>query len=204
MNERKSWRITATVGVAICAINYYMRQKFWRFRISVPCLFSQRIGELVRRNIRLAQDAGQCAHLDLTMHRHYTTFGPTPHDHVASGLTDFSETETFKSLTIDAPEVRGSLGINRKAEHGYYWMPRSRKRELGQIEGGRLFQIGDGLFHRFTLRGGARLRVERDIPAFFGGCKNSGQFHVDTSLRKLSHCRAFRAWASNAKPGGLG
>ena len=109
----------------------------------------------------------------------------------------FAKPRRSRALTIAAPEVRGSLGIRRKAEHGYYGMPWSGKRKLGQIERGRLFQMGDCFFHRFTLRGGTRLGVERDIPAFFGRCKNSGQFHGATSRRKCLNCRAFQALTPN-------
>ena len=71
-----------------------------------------------------------------------------------------------------APEVRGSLGISGKTERGDHWMPWDRKRKLGQIECRCLFQIGNCFLDAFTLRGGARLGVERDIPAFFGGSKD--------------------------------
>lgn len=100
-----------------------------------------------------------------------------------------------RALTIAVPEVRGSLGMCGKAEHCDYWMPWSGKRKLGQIECRRLFQIGDCLFNRFTLRGSTRFGIERDISAFFGGRKNSGQFHNNTSKENASivlystHCR---------------
>ena len=73
-----------------------------------------------------------------------------------------------------------------KAEHGDYWMPWSGKRKLGQIECRRLFQIGDCLFDRFTLRGSARFRIERNISAFFGGRKDSSQFHSHTLKENAS------------------
>jgi len=73
---------------------------------------------------------------------------------------------------MTAPEVRGSLGISRKAERGDHWMPWDWERKLRQIECRRLFQIGNCFLDAFTLRGGARLGVERDIPAFFGGSEN--------------------------------
>ena len=43
---------------------------------------SQDACELVGRNIRLAQDAGERSDLELTVNRHYTTFGSAPHDDV--------------------------------------------------------------------------------------------------------------------------
>jgi hypothetical protein len=67
-------------------------------RFDVLGVFSQSVDERVRRNIRLAQNASQRADLDLAMHRHYTAFWSAPHDHVASGLTDFRETKTLKSF----------------------------------------------------------------------------------------------------------
>ncbi len=70
---------------------------------------------------------------------------------------------------MSAPEVRGSVGISGKTERGDHWMPWDRKRKLGQIERRCLFQIGNCFLDAVTLRGGARLGVERDIPAFFGG-----------------------------------
>ena len=92
---------------------------------------------------------------------------------------------------MTAQEVRGSLGISRKAERGDHWMPWDWERKLRQIECRRLFQIGNCFLDAFTLRGGARLGVERDIPAFFGGSENGSQFHSDTLRRKRFDCRAF-------------
>lgn len=90
----------------------------------------------------------------------------------------FTKPKRSSALTIAAPEVRGSLGIRRKAEDGYNWMSRVGQRELGQIERRRLFKIGDSLFYRFTLCGGAGFGVKRNVPALFSRCKNSGKFHI--------------------------
>ena len=59
---------------------------------------SQNLSELVRRNIRLAQDASKGADLDLTVHRHHAASRSAPHDDVTSRLTNFSETETLKGF----------------------------------------------------------------------------------------------------------
>src|ERR1035437_5003770 len=84
----------------------------------------------------------------------------------------FTKPRCSRALTMATPEVRGSLGISWEAERGDHWMPWGGERKLGQIECRRLFQIGNCFFDIFALRGGARLGVERDIPAFFGGSKN--------------------------------
>ena len=59
---------------------------------------SQSVSEFVGRNVRLAQDASERADFDLTVHRHYATFGSAPHDDVATGLPNLRETETLKGF----------------------------------------------------------------------------------------------------------
>ena len=144
---------------------------------------SQGASEVVGRDVCLAQDAGERADFDRTVHRHYATFGPAPHDDVATGLPNLCEAETLKGFYDRHPEVRGSLGMRREAKHGDYGMSGREKWELGEIECRRLLQIGNCFFDCFALSGSACLRVERDVAAFFGGSKNSSQFH-DNASRK--------------------
>ena len=61
-------------------------------------------------------------------------------------------------------------------------MARDGERQLGEIGRGRLFQIGYRLFDCSALRGGARLGVECDVPAFINGSQNGGRVKVDDSL----------------------
>ena len=75
---------------------------------------SQRVNELVGRNVGLAQDAGKSADFDLIMHRHYAAFGSTPHDDVTAGLANLYETEMFKSV-CDC-HTRGTRQLRHKPE----------------------------------------------------------------------------------------
>jgi len=77
--------------------------------------------------------------------------------------------------------MRGSLGIRREAEHGYDGMPGGGHWKLGQEECGSLFQIVNSFLDCFTLCGGARFRIQRDVSTFFCGGKYGGQFHVKFS-----------------------
>ena len=79
-----------------------------------PPTSSQRVNELVWRNVGLAQDARKSADFDLVMHRHYTAFGSTSHDDVAAGLANLYETEMFKSFDDGHP--RGARQLRHKPE----------------------------------------------------------------------------------------
>jgi len=97
------------------------------------------------------------------------------------GVALFSRLATglcLQEFLAPAGNTQCSLGIHRKTERGYHWIPRSQRRELRQIERRRLFQVGDSFFYCLTLRGSARFGVERNVPTLFGGCKNSGEFYI--------------------------
>ena len=64
---------------------------------------SQSASEFVGRNVRLAQDAGERTDFDLTVHRHYATFGSAPHDDVATGLPNLRETGTLRGFDDRRP-----------------------------------------------------------------------------------------------------
>lgn len=63
---------------------------------SEPGATSQRVNELVGRNVGLAQNAGKRSDFDLTVHRHHTAFGSASHYHVTAGLTNLCKTKMLK------------------------------------------------------------------------------------------------------------
>ena len=87
------------------------RAAFGAFARMAGWTSSQSASEDVGRNVRLAQDAGERADFDLTVHRHYATFGS---GRMMTWLPDcriFAKPRRSRALTIVAPEVRGSLGM---------------------------------------------------------------------------------------------
>ena len=62
---------------------------------------------------------------------------------------------------------------------------RGGQRELGQIQCGRLFQVGDGFFDRFTLRSGAGVVGGADPPSSAG---------VRTAVSSMSKPRVRGSW----------
>ena len=64
---------------------------------------TQRVHELFRRNLCLPQDTRKRSNFDLAMHWHYTAFGSTAHDDVATRLANPYETEMFKGFDNCGP-----------------------------------------------------------------------------------------------------
>lgn len=55
------------------------------------------------------------------------------------------------------------------------WSAGGLERELLEIKGGRLAQVGERLVERLSLRRGTGLRIEGNVATFFGAPQNGGQ-----------------------------
>lgn len=89
----------------------------------------------------------------------------------------FTKPSRSSARTTAAPETRGNLGMGGNAERCYQRVSLNLDGKLGQIEGCGLLKIGNRLFDGFTLRSSARLWIQRNEAALFGGSKYCGQFH---------------------------
>ncbi len=58
--------------------------------------FSQSFNQLFRRDVGLAENAGQGADFDFSVHRHNAALGLAFHDYVAAGLSHLEKTESFQ------------------------------------------------------------------------------------------------------------
>src|SRR5258706_2930821 len=151
------------------------------------------------RDFSLAQQPGKSTNLDLAVHGNTHPFVPR---RMMTWLPDwrtFTKPARSSALTIAAPDVLGSLGMYRDAEHCDYRMPGRGQRKFGKIKCGRFFEIRDRFFDRFPLGRSARFRVQGDIATFFGRRKYGGQFHRYTSVYKEPNCRAFSGLMPNRR-----
>lgn len=71
--------------------------------------------------------------------------------------------------------------MGRQAERGDQGMAARDERELFQVEGRGIAQVGNGFLDGLALGRGACLRVQRDVATFFGRCKDGGEFHAKRS-----------------------
>ncbi len=67
------------------------------------------------------------------------------------------------------------MGWNRK--HRHQRVAFDHGGEFLQVERGGLAQVGEGLLDGFTLRCGARFRVEGHVSAFLRGGQHGSEFH---------------------------
>lgn len=65
--------------------------------------------EFVRRHISLPQDTKERADFEFLVHGNNATFGSTPHDDVASGLTEHFEAQALKRTYDCGPWDSGQL-----------------------------------------------------------------------------------------------